>query len=540
MAGAQRRWQSRRRGACRLAAAAAAAAAPLTARRLPQGVSFGVFGLGNKQYEHFCAVGKKVDKAMRALGAAAVVRRGDGDDDDSIEDDFQAWSDELFAALEHSELVGAKADAAAAAAEAPVPAYAVEVLPPKGAGVAPFPSGSGASAHSPFLATVTRVQELHGPGSDRSCVHVELDVAGAAVGYEAGDHVGIFAQNSPAVVERVLAALRQDGGALVRFSMPPGGDAQLHEPPPGPIALRTAVACFADVLASPHREALHALAAAASDRDERARLALLASPEGKQQYAAYIAGPKRSLLEVLEDFPSAQPSLGAFFGSVAPRLQPRFYSISSSPRQHPRSVHVTCSVVREALPSGRLHEGLCSTWLAAAQPGAKLPVFLRRSSFKLPAQQGTPVVMVGPGTGLAPFRGFLQERAAAAAAGAALGPSHLFFGCRHRAHDYLYEAELLGHVAAGSLGHLHVAFSREQAAKDYVQHHLERQADAVWELLEAGRGHLYVCGDAKHMAKDVHRALVAIAQAKLRCAAPAAEAWVKALTDGGRYQRDVW
>jgi NADPH-ferrihemoprotein reductase len=487
-------------------------------------------------------VGKKVDKAMRALGAQAVVRRGDGDDDDCIDDDFQAWCDELQAALAQSEaLVGAKADAGAAAAEAPVPAYLVELLPPRGAGVAPFPSGSGASAHSPFLATVTRVQELHTAESQRSCVHVELDISGAAAGYEAGDHVGIFAQNQPAVVEQVLQLLRQDGAALVRFALPPGGGAQLHEPPPGPIALRSAVACFADVLAPPHREALHALAACAGDRDERARLALLASPEGKQQYAAYIGGPRRSLLEVMQDFPSAQPSLGAFFGSVAPRLQPRFYSISSSARLHPRSVHVTCGVVREAMPSGRVHHGLCSSWLAGAQAGAKLPVFLRRSSFKLPPDASTPLVMVGPGTGLAPFRGFLQERAALlAGGGAGLGAAHLFFGCRSRRQDYIYEQELLAAVAGGSLAHLHVAFSRDQAGKDYVQHHLEAQADAVWEVLEARRGHLYVCGDAKHMARDVHRALVAIAQAKDGCSGAQAEAWAKALTDGGRYQRDVW
>jgi NADPH-ferrihemoprotein reductase len=504
-----------------------------------QDVTFGVFGLGNKQYEHFCLVGKKVHKAMLALGAEAMVRRGDGDDDDCIDDDFSAWCEDLYKALSQSALVGAKADANGAV-EIPVPAYKVDIIQSKGAGVVPFPSGSGISAHSPFLATVTKVQELHTPESDRSCVHVELDISGSQASYEAGDHVGIYAQNSAAVVDQVLQLLGHSGSTLVKFSMPEGDSSQLHEPPPGPITLATAVACFADVLSSPHKETLLALATFAADRDEKARLQLLASPEGKQQYADYISKPHRSLLEILQEFPSAKPSLGAFFGCIAPRLQPRLYSISSSAKLHRSSVHVTCALVRDTMPTGRVHEGICSTVLAKAPAGSKLPVFLRHSAFKLPASASTPVVMVGPGTGLAPFRGFLQERAALSKAGHQLGDAHLFFGCRSRRQDYIYEQELLGYVAEGVLQHLHVAFSREQASKDYVQHHIERQGDALWAALQQQGGHLYVCGDAKHMARDVHRALISLAQAKLGCSGTQAEGWVKALTDSGRYQRDVW
>jgi NADPH-ferrihemoprotein reductase len=261
---------------------------------------------------------------------------------------------------------------------------------------------------------------------------------------------------------------------------------------------------------------------------------------GKADYAEYIQKQQRSLLEVMADFPSARPSLGLFFGSVAPRLQPRFYSISSSPKLHPASVHVTCSVVRDRMPTGRIHEGVASTWLERCQPGDIIPVFLRQSTFKLPAKASDPVVMIGPGTGLAPFRGFLQERAALAAAGTELGAAHLFFGCRHRDHDYLYQDELLQSVSDGALTQLHVAFSREQAVKDYVQHHIERQGEEVWRLLAQERGHLYVCGDAKHMAKDVHKALVAVFQKHEKCSGTQAEVRLKVAQDDGRYMRDVW
>lgn len=242
----------------------------------------------------------------------------------------------------------------------------------------------------------------------------------------------------------------------------------------------------------------------------------------------------------MADFPSAKPSIGLFFGSIAPRLQPRFYSISSSSSKHPRSIHVTCAVVRDVLPTGRMHEGVASTWLAKAKPGQTVAMFVRHSHFRLPADPAAPVIMVGPGTGLAPFRGFLQEREQLLADKKVLGPAELFFGCRSRAQDFIYEAELRGAEEAGALSRLHVAYSREGPAKVYVQHLMEQQGAALWQLLQQPSCHVYVCGDAKHMAKDVHRALVAIAAKHGRMSGTAAEGWVKALSDSNRYLKDVW
>lgn len=244
--------------------------------------------------------------------------------------------------------------------------------------------------------------------------------------------------------------------------------------------------------------------------------------------------------QVMQDFPSAKPSLGLFFGSVAPRLAPRYYSISSSSSKHPSSVHVTCAVVRDVMPTGRIHDGVCSSYLQHSKPGDKVPLFIRRSTFKLPEDPHSPVIMVGPGTGLAPFRGFIQERDCLISDMAEVGPALLFFGCRNCAHDYIYQAELESAADSGALSQLFVAFSRAGPEKDYVQHHIKANATRVWELLQQQGSCVYVCGDAKNMAKDVHRALIDVVQSQGGMSSSQAEAWVKRLGEAGRYHKDVW
>jgi len=567
-----------------------------------QGTTYAVFGLGNKQYEHFNAIGKKAFSALQALGAVPLLRRGDGDDDGCIDDDFDKWSGEFAEALKgRADLVGATQHVSS---DQPieVPCYLVEEFPPGTAEDPAFPlDGTGRDHHSPFWATVTEVRQLHTPESGRSCVHVELDVSGmsspsttapdfnspacngniaysngngaltpngvhhatsasassvtssssggaggggeacsSGVVYEHGDHVAVYGQNAPAVVQEIAERLGRPLNMVLSLSMPEGSVDRLP-PFTGRLSLRTALTLFADVLSSPHKDVLASLSTFASNADEAKQLRRMADHEGKGLYADFIAKPHRSLLEVLRAFPSVKPSLGAFFGCIAPRMQPRFYSISSSPKAHPRAVHITASVVRDVMPTGRVHEGIATTFLQNAPVGTKVPSFIRHSHFKLPSNPEVPVIMVGPGTGLAPFRGFLQERAALRKSGCSLGPAMLFFGCRHSQHDNLYQEELAKHLAAGELSELHVAFSREGPQKDYVQHRIAREADRVWDLLAKQQGYLYVCGDAKAMAKDVHKTLVAITQEHMHCSGTQAETWIKEhLHDTGRYQRDVW
>ena len=519
-------------------------------------LNFGVFALGNRQYEHFCACGKQVDRQLAALGASRIVARGDGDDDQNIEDDFAAWKLLLWKALAAESGLGASdGDDAGTVVAAPVAEECKVRFLAKGARpVDPWaglaPAGRRATAQQPVKATVAVRRELHTGESDRSCIHAELDISGAlgkALAYETGDHVGIFASNPPWLVEEALRRLRWDGDAVVKVEPAPsvaaagGGKREAYYGKP--VAVRTLLSDFCDLQSPPRKDALAALAATATDPMHRFRLERLSRPDGKADYAKYVQDPQRSLVEVLEDFPSCEPSLACFLSRIAPRLLPRYYSISSSPLAHPNRIHITCAVVQGVSPTGREHLGVASTWLARAVPGKSVvAAFVRTSTFRLPKQVGAPLIMVGPGTGFAPFRGFLQEmesKAAGAAGFETYGESRLFFGCRDRNKDYIYREELEAWRDSGVLHHLDVAFSREQKHKVYVQDKMRTQGAALWSLIEDG-AHIYVCGDAKMMAKDVNKVLHDLIQVHGKRTKEEAEAILIGMVKQGRYLRDVW
>ena len=567
-------------------------------------VSFGVFGLGNKQYEHFCAVGKRVHRAMTSLGATPVVRRGDGDDDDDIEGDFEAWKAELLTALAGSPLLGFKkeeaaaAAAAAAGASAPsipsaaaapasvipaassVPCYVVAPSkakkPAPRLGAAAAPSGTGAGPHSPALARVVAVRELHSPASDRSCTHVELDIGGTAaaedLSYEAGDHLGVLPSIPAGVAAEVASALGLDPKSMVEISIPSSSSysSDLSRAPcdSSPCSVSDAIARFADVLGPVPKAGVAAFAAfAPRGSEELSRLSelLAPTPAGMAAYKKWHAH-SRCVLELVREFPRTAGGLplGALLGgAVAPRLAVRFYSISSSPNHvddepsssspsailSHRRVSITAALVRETTATGRSHEGPASSGLRAAKVCDEVAFFLRKSAFRLPVDPARPIVMVGPGTGLAPFRGFLQERAAilkkkgggsssgggGAVAAASLGEAHLFFGCRSQDHDFIYREELEAFERNGALSSLRVAFSRQGPSKVYVQHLISKEAAEIARLVTRERASVYICGDARAMARDVHAAL-----RDALGGGAAGDEVLKEMAESGRLQKDVW
>ncbi len=367
---------------------------------------------------------------------------------------------------------------------------------------------------NPFPAKLLKNVLLNKPGSGKEVRHYEIALNGSGLAYEAGDALGVVPVNCPELVDDIIVALKAKPDENVKF-----GD--------NIMSLREALTHHFDVT-KPSQEMIAAVGKAAPQSE----LAVLLAPEKRDDLKKWLWG--RHVIDLLELLPTPMPVTE--FIPLLKKLAPRLYSISSSPKAHPGEVHLTVGAVRYE-SHGRERKGVASTFLADRVGDTNfVKVYVQPShGFKPPTDGDLPMIMVGPGTGIAPFRAFLEERQATGAK----GKNWLFFGDQKRDADFLYEELLTGWQKSGFLTRLDLAFSRDQTEKVYVQDRMMQNAAELWAWLEAG-AHFYVCGDASRMAKDVDAALHKIAETVGGKSADEAKAYVAKLKSDKRYQRDVY
>jgi len=374
---------------------------------------------------------------------------------------------------------------------------------------------------NPLAAKLLENRVLNKDGSSKDTRHLVVDIAGSGLAYKVGDSLGIYPANRSQLVEEVIDLLGATGNEPV---LP----ARLT----AAISLRDALTTKVS-LSSPTKKILETLAAKTTDPKEKEQLAGLLAPEAKEALELFLG--QREYLDLLEEFPGAKLTPQEFIDHLR-RLMPRLYSIASSPKMYPGQVHLTVAPVRYE-SNGRRRYGVCSTFLADRVTRRKtpVPVFVAESHFGLPTDLTKDVIMIGPGTGIAPFRAFVQERIATNAP----GRNWLFFGDQHAATDYLYGDEWKKFLAEGRVARVDLAFSRDQAKKVYVQDRMREAATELWTWIKGG-AYFYVCGDAHRMAKDVDLALHEVIAQQGGMDAAAAADYVKQMKKDKRYQRDVY
>ncbi|MCP5535833.1 MAG: assimilatory sulfite reductase (NADPH) flavoprotein subunit [Akkermansiaceae bacterium] len=457
------------------------------------GVEFSVCALGDTSYDQFCQTGKDIDARLEKLGAVRVAERVDCDVD--FEEPFAAWNKDVWAKLGK-----ATPSAAPSSTPAAVTPAAQQVYDKK----------------NPFPSEVLENQLLSGDRSGKETHHLELSLEGSGFDYQPGDVLAVLPRNADDVVASILKATGLDGA----------GEVELKGI--GRIPLATALASDLDITGLTRKVATGWLELSGSEE-----LANLLSDDSKQAYKEWTHG--RQIIDLLEEYPARELEAQQLV-DILRKLPLRLYSIASSLNAHPNSVHLTVAVVRYETHD-KARKGVASTFLAENAPkGSRVSVYIHENkNFRLPENGDTPIIMVGPGTGIAPFRAFVQDRAATGAK----GDSWLFFGDQHYNEDFLYQLEWQEYLKSGDLTRIDLAFSRDQPEKIYVQDRMKERAAELWQWLEKG-AHFYVCGNASHMAKGVHAALLDIVASEGAMSAEDAEAYVAKLKKDKRYQRDVY
>ncbi|KAI1503858.1 NADPH-cytochrome P450 reductase [Biscogniauxia marginata] len=534
-------------------------------------LNYVAFGLGNNTYEHYNSMVRNVNKALEKLGAHRIGEAGEGDDGaGTMEEDFLAWKDPMWAAL--AEKMGLEEREAVFE-----PVYGIvdrenltkdspEVYlgePNKmhleGTTKGPF------NAHNPYIAPIVESRELFNV-KDRNCLHLEVDISGSNLSYQTGDHIAVWPTNPGQEVDLFLGILGLDDKKDTVISVK-ALEPTAKVPFPTPTTYDAIVRYHLEIGAPVSRQFLGTLAAFAPDETVKAEMVKLGND--KDYFQEKIIKNHYNIARTLSVVSNGQKwtnvPFSAFIEGLT-KLQPRYYSISSSSLVQPKKISITAVVESQLIP-GRADafKGVATNYLLALKQkqngdpnpepfgltyelhgprnkydGIHVPVHVRHSNFKLPSDPSKPVILVGPGTGVAPFRGFVQERAKQAESGENVGRTLLFFGCRKRDEDFLYESEWEEYKKTlGDNFELVTAFSREGSEKVYVQHRLKERAQEINELLEK-KAYIYVCGDAANMAREVNAGLAQILAEQRGISEAKAEEIVKNMRAANQYQEDVW
>eukprot|EP00644_Phytophthora_capsici_P007029 jgi/Phyca11/526284/estExt2_fgenesh1_pm.C_PHYCAscaffold_80159 len=511
-----------------------------------ENVNFTVFGLGNTQYENYNEMGRVVDKLMEAHGAQRVFHYGEGDDDASLDEDFDDWKESLWKELRKQFISGlseeTEADKQTEGEQLSAPEFEYELVEIRQSEAEkmkaePKEVKMKASTKHFFTSKQAKVvvnRELRPSTEGGSTVHVEFDLRGTGVTYETADNLAVLPENETRVVEQLAKRMDYDLDQWVSLK-PVAADLNCEFPFPSPCTIEDILTKYLAINSAPRKGPLQQLAYFATDPAERAEL----------------------------HFRSIKVSVQALL-HIVPFLLPRYYTISSSSLVNPQRVHATVSLIESKKNDGRVFRGVCSTYLGKLQPlvahsddkkkrdsrpgeqGSKQPrewpaarIFMRASTFRLPKNPLTPIILIGPGTGIAPMRAFLHERAKQQDDGITVGKSIMYFGCRRRDEDFIYKDELETFQESGVLSELHLAFSREQEKKVYVQHLLMQNGQATWELINDHDAYIYVCG-ATGMGNDVNKVLHEIIEKFGGQSGDEALATLKQLQDNHRYIQELW
>lgn len=534
-------------------------------------LNYVAFGLGNNTYEHYNSMVRNVNKALEKLGAHRIGDAGEGDDGaGTMEEDFLAWKDPMWAALakkmgleereaQYEPIFGIVEREGLTKDSPEVYVGEPNKMHLEGAAKGPF------NAHNPYIAPIVESRELFSV-KDRNCLHMEIDISRSNLSYQTGDHIAIWPTNAGQEVDYFLDILclteKKDTVISVKALEPTA-----KVPFPTPTTYDAIVRYHMEICAPVSRQFISTLAAFAPDEATKAEMTKLGSD--KDYFHDKITKYHYNIVGALRSVSNGQKwsnvPFSAFIEGLT-KLQPRYYSISSSSLVQPKKIAITAVVETQTIPgrSDPFH-GVATNYLLAlkekqngeSEPkpfgltyeltgprnkydGIHVPVHVRHSNFKLPSDPSKPIIMIGPGTGVAPFRGFVQERAKQAENGENVGRTVLFFGCRRPTEDFMYEAEWEERKKQlGDSFEMITAFSREGPKKVYVQHLLKQRAQEIDQLLEK-KAYIYVCGDAANMAREVNAVLAKILEEQRGISEVKAEEIVKNMRAANQYQEDVW